>query len=175
MKNKVNEVLPWQVLSSVSSLYPFWQLHSKLPTVFRQKWSQPPLFTKHSSISAGNEQQRFNSWQQKCSLWQQLSRSGQEYRHILRSPRRLLSLSGTRLVRCVPSQTYLTRRAMGWAVEEIEVILSELQPTDDPSWGTLVLGNIQGSFSADGVLCLTADFNLRRTWIVLPCIGTIKT
>lgn len=78
----------------------------------------------------------------------------------------------------VPSQTYLTRltrTAMGWAVQQIEVFLSELEPTDDPSWGSLVLGNIQGSFSVDGGLCLTADFNLRRTWLILPCIGTIKT
>jgi hypothetical protein len=43
--------LPWHVRSSVSSLWPFWQPHSKLPTVFRQKWSQPPLFIKHSLMS----------------------------------------------------------------------------------------------------------------------------
>lgn len=42
---------PWHVRSSVSSLWPFWQPHSKLPTVFRQKWSQPPLFIKHSLMS----------------------------------------------------------------------------------------------------------------------------
>lgn len=42
---------PWHVRSSVSSLWPFWQLHSKEPTVFRQKWSQPPLFSWHSSMS----------------------------------------------------------------------------------------------------------------------------
>lgn len=129
MKSKVNEVLPWQVLSSVSSLYPFWQLHSKLPTVFRQKWSQPPLLTKHSSISAKNEQQRFSSWQQKCSLWQQFSRSGQEYRQYT-----IYSDLQGGCCPCqepgwldVPSQTYLTRltrTAMGWAVQEIEVFLS---------------------------------------------------
>lgn len=97
---------------------------------------------------------------------------------ILRSPRRRLPLSGTRLIRCIPSQTYLTRltrRAMGWAVQEIKVFLSKLEPTDDPSWGTLVLRNIQGSFSLDGVLCLTADFNLGRMWMILPCTGTNKT
>lgn len=45
--------LPWQERSSVSSLKPFLQLHSKLPMVFLQEWSQPPLLTSHSSISAG--------------------------------------------------------------------------------------------------------------------------
>ena len=43
---------PWHVRSSVSSLYPFRQPHSKLPTVLRQKWSQPPLLTRHSLMSA---------------------------------------------------------------------------------------------------------------------------
>lgn len=43
--------LPWQERSSVSSLKPFLQLHSKLPMVFRQKCSQPPFWSSHSSIS----------------------------------------------------------------------------------------------------------------------------
>ena len=50
-----SDVVPWQERSSVSSLNPFLQLHSKLPIVFLQKWSQPPLWTSHSSISAGNK------------------------------------------------------------------------------------------------------------------------
>lgn len=54
----IKRMLPWQVRSSVSSLQPFWQLHSKLPTVFRQKWSQPPLLTRHSSISVRNSSRR---------------------------------------------------------------------------------------------------------------------
>lgn len=33
-------------------VYPFRQPHSKLPTVLRQKWSQPPLLTRHSLMSA---------------------------------------------------------------------------------------------------------------------------
>lgn len=37
------------------SLKPFWQLHSKLPIVFLQKWSQPPLLSSHSSISVGSK------------------------------------------------------------------------------------------------------------------------
>lgn len=47
--------LPWQERSSVSSLKPFLQLHSKLPMVFRQKCSQPPLWSSHSSISVGGQ------------------------------------------------------------------------------------------------------------------------
>lgn len=46
--------LPWQERSSVRSLKPFLQLHSKLPMVFLQKCSQPPLWSSHSSISVGN-------------------------------------------------------------------------------------------------------------------------
>lgn len=53
---------PWHVRSSVRSLWPFWQLHSKEPTVFRQKWSQPPLFSWHSSMS---EWRRWKSEKQK--------------------------------------------------------------------------------------------------------------
>lgn len=43
--------IPWQDFSSVNNLNPFLQLQSKLPTVFLQKWSQPPLLDWHSSIS----------------------------------------------------------------------------------------------------------------------------
>lgn len=43
--------IPWQDFSSVNNLNPFLQLQSKLPTVFLQKWSQPPLRVWHSSIS----------------------------------------------------------------------------------------------------------------------------
>lgn len=53
---------PWHVRSSVSSLWPFWQLHSKEPTVFRQKWSQPPLFSWHSSMS---EREKKLEWKTK--------------------------------------------------------------------------------------------------------------
>ena len=41
----------WQDFSSVSNLNPFLQLQSKLPTVFLQKWLQPPFRVWHSSIS----------------------------------------------------------------------------------------------------------------------------
>ena len=43
--------IPWQDFSSVNNLNPFLQLQSKLPTVFLQKWSHPPLRVWHSSIS----------------------------------------------------------------------------------------------------------------------------
>ena len=58
--------------------------------------------------------QRMNG--QKLSSWQQCSGSGQEHRSLLRSPRRLLSLLGICLVRCIPSQTFLPRlRRELWA------------------------------------------------------------
>lgn len=47
--------VPWHERSSVSSLNPFLQLHSKLPMVFLQKCSQPPLWSSHSSISVGGQ------------------------------------------------------------------------------------------------------------------------
>lgn len=53
--NNLGDFVPWQERSSVSSLKPFLQLHSKLPIVFRQKCSQPPLWCSHSSISVGKQ------------------------------------------------------------------------------------------------------------------------
>lgn len=53
--------LPWQERSSVSSLKPFLQLHSKLPMVFLQKCSQPPFWSSHSSISAGDRRYPYST------------------------------------------------------------------------------------------------------------------
>lgn len=53
--------LPWHVLSLVSSLYPFLQLHSKLPTVFLHTWSHPPLFMRHSSMSVPRERESLST------------------------------------------------------------------------------------------------------------------
>lgn len=50
--------IPWQDFSSVNNLNPFLQLQSKLPTVFLQKWSQPPLLDWHSSISVTKQKKK---------------------------------------------------------------------------------------------------------------------
>lgn len=56
-----NGNVPWHERSSISSLKPLWQPHSKLPMVFLQKCSQPPLWNSHSSMSwKNNTQQHFS-------------------------------------------------------------------------------------------------------------------
>lgn len=54
--------IPWQDFSSVNNLNPFLQLQSKLPTVFLQKWSQPPLRVWHSSISVTGKHRQIRQW-----------------------------------------------------------------------------------------------------------------
>jgi len=52
LKQKLScPIIPLHVLPSLSMVYPFRQLHEKLPTVFVQLWAQPPLFVVHSLIS----------------------------------------------------------------------------------------------------------------------------
>lgn len=58
--------IPWQDFSSVNNLNPFLQLQSKLPTVFLQKWSQPPLRVWHSSISATGKHRQIRQWYLPC-------------------------------------------------------------------------------------------------------------
>ncbi len=61
--------LPWHVLSLVRSLYPFLQLHSKLPTVFLHTWSHPALFMRHSSMSVPREREREREFEQIHMHW----------------------------------------------------------------------------------------------------------